>query len=81
MEIKYAVRGLSCGSCLVELMEGVRSVAGVEMVTVDMVRDGTSSLTVHARVPLAVGTVPAVVRSSGFWLWADERLDDVEVSG
>lgn len=79
MENKYEVQGLSCASCLVELLDSVRSVSGVEAVAVDLVRDGTSSLTVRTRVPLAVETVPEVVRNAGFWLRADEWLDDVEV--
>lgn len=81
MESKYEVRGLSCATCLVELMDSVRWVPGVETVEVDLVRDGTSSLTVHTRVPLAVETVPEVLRKAGFWLWADERLDEMEMSG
>ncbi len=81
METKYEVRGLSCASCLVELMDGVRRVPGVDAVAVDLVRDGTSSLTVHSCVPLAVGTILEVVRNAGFWLWADERPDEMEVSG
>lgn len=81
MQTRYGVRGLSCASCLVELMDSVRWVPGVEAVAVDLVRDGKSSLTVHTRVPLAAETVPEAVRGAGFWLWADVRLDDVEVSG
>ncbi len=80
METKYEVRGLSCASCLVELIDGVRSVSGVDAVAVDLVRNGTSSLTVSSRAPLAAGTVPGVIRNSGFRLGADERLGDVEVS-
>ncbi len=81
MKTKYEVRGLGCASCLVKLVEAVRGVPGVDAVAVDMVRDGTSSLTVHTRVPLAVETVPEVLRDAGFWLWADERLDQMEASG
>ncbi len=80
MGTTYEVRGLSCASCLVELMDSVRSVSGVDGVAVDLVRDGTSSLTVHSRVPLAAGTVPGVIRNAGFWLGADERLHVREVS-
>ncbi len=80
METMYMVRGLGCSRCLVALMEGVSGVPGVDAVAVDLVRDCTSSLTVRTRVPLAAETVPGVVRNAGFWLWADERLDEMEVS-
>lgn len=80
METKYEVRGLSCASCLVKLIDGVRSVPGVDAVAVNLERKGTSSLTVHSRAPLAAGTVPEVVRNAGFWLGADEWPDEREVS-
>ncbi len=80
MKTMYMVGGLSCARCLVALMDGVRGVPGVDSVAVDLVRDGTSSLIVHTRVPLAVETVPDVVRKMGFWLWPDERLDEMEAS-
>ena len=80
METTYMVGGLSCARCLVDLMDGVRGVPGVDSVAVDLVRDGTSSLIVRSRVPLAAETVPDVVRKMGFWLWVDARLDEMEVA-
>lgn len=46
--VTYAVRGLTCGWCVAELMEQVQVLPGVQAVAVDLVVDGESPLTVRS---------------------------------
>ena len=65
---RYDVDGLTCGDCLAQVLEHVHDVAGVTQVTVDLVRDGSSSLTVTSRAHVGLGQVRDAVGEAGFAL-------------
>ena len=62
----YVVEGLTCGSCLAQVLENVRSLEGVTDVTMDLVRGGQSPLVVTSTAKLALEAVRASVESAGF---------------
>ena len=62
----YAVEELTCGSCLAEVLENIRSLAGVTDVTMDLVTGGQSPLVVASTAKLGVEAVRASVESGGF---------------
>ena len=66
----YAVEELTCGSCLAEVLENIRSLAGVTDVTMDLVTGGQSPLVVTSGAKLGVEAVRAAVQSAGFDLTA-----------
>ena len=66
----YAVEELTCGSCLAEVLENIRSLGGVTDVTMDLVTGGESPLVVTSGAKLGVEAVRAAVQSAGFDLTA-----------
>lgn len=66
----YRVWGLTCGACLARLMEGVRSLAGVRSVGVDLVKGGGSRLVLVTSSTPQGQLVRAVVEDVGFSLSA-----------
>ncbi len=65
---RYDVKGLTCGDCLAQVLEHVHDVAGVTQVTVDLVRDGSSWVTVTSRSYVGLGQVRDAVGEAGFAL-------------
>ena len=65
---RYDVEGLTCGDCLAQVLEHVHDVAGVTQVKVDLVRDGSSSVTVTSRPHVGLGQVRDAVGEAGFAL-------------
>ena len=65
---RYDVEGLTRGDCLAQVLEHVHDVAGVTRVRVDLVRDGSSSVTVTSRPQVGIGQVRDAVGESGFKL-------------
>lgn len=63
---RYAVEGLTCGDCIAEVLEHVHDVAGVTWVRVDLVRDGSSPVTVTSRTGVGIGKVRDAVGEAGF---------------
>lgn len=64
----YLVWGLTCGACLAQLIERVRSLAGVRSVGVDLVKGGGSRLTLVAVATPRRQLVRAAVEGVGFSL-------------
>jgi copper chaperone len=62
----YAVAGLTCGDCIAEVMERVRTLVGVTRVTVDFVRGGSSPVTVTSGPAVGIGQVRDAVGEAGF---------------
>lgn len=64
--INHAVAGLTCGACIAEAMERVRALVGVTRVTVDVVKGGSSSVTVISGPAVGIGQVRDAVGEAGF---------------
>lgn len=62
----YTVDGLTCGSCLAEVMEAVRQLPNVTGVAVDLMTRTRSSLIVSSDVPLEPTAVITRVATAGF---------------
>jgi len=65
MTTTYLVKGMSCQHCVNAVTGELTGLAGVSAVTVDLVPDGTSLLTVTSEGPLAVDAVRAAVEEAG----------------
>jgi len=64
----YAVEGLACDSCMSGVLESVHSLAGVSVVTMDLVIGGGSPLLVSSGTKLGTGAVRDAVGIAGFEL-------------
>lgn len=74
--LTYAVRGLTCGRCIGNLIEEVWSVEGVTKATVDLVKYGESRLMVAAGPAVSTQRLRAAVRGAGFRVadeWSEGR--------
>lgn len=69
----YGVRGLMCLNCLVLLIDRVRGLPRVRSVTVDLVTDGESSLTVAPADAVSPEAIRALVDDAGFEYVAQRR--------
>lgn len=69
----YGVRGLMCANCLVLLIDRVRNLPRVRSVTVDLVTDGESSLTVAPADAASPEEIRALVDDAGFEYVAQRR--------
>lgn len=65
MTSTYLVKGMSCQHCVNAVTVELTGLAGVSAVTVDLVPDGTSLLTVTSDGPLAEDAVRAAVEEAG----------------
>jgi copper chaperone CopZ len=61
----YKVTGMSCGHCVNAVTTELRSLDGVSAVTVDLVPDGISLVTVTSAQPLADDAVSAALDEAG----------------
>jgi copper chaperone CopZ len=62
----FVVEGLTCGSCLAEVLEELRALDGVTGVAVDLVKDGLSPVTLTSITVVGAVEVRAAVRRAGF---------------
>lgn len=62
----YVVRGLTCPNCLVNAIEKVRSLPGVDAVRVDLVPYGESLLTVAPAAAVSGEQMDRALRPVGF---------------
>lgn len=65
MTTTYLVKGMSCQHCVNAVTGELTGLAGVSGVTVDLVPDGTSLLTVTSDRPLAEDAVRAALEEAG----------------
>jgi copper chaperone CopZ len=65
MTTTYLVNGMSCQHCVNAVTGELTGLAGVSAVTVDLVPDGTSLLTVTSDGPLDEDAVRAAVEEAG----------------
>ena len=61
----YAVTGMTCEHCARAVTSGLRVLAGVAEVTVELVPGGESRLTVTSAQPLAASAVTAALDEAG----------------
>ncbi|TFD07110.1 MULTISPECIES: heavy-metal-associated domain-containing protein [unclassified Cryobacterium] len=66
----YSVDGMTCGHCVASVTEEITALAGAENVTVDLVKGGTSQVTVTSAAPLDRALVAAAVEEAGYQLVA-----------
>ncbi|MDJ0376847.1 cation transporter [Cryobacterium sp. PH31-L1] len=66
----YSVDGMTCGHCVASVTEEITALAGAENVTVDVVKGGTSQVTVTSAAPLDRALVAAAVEEAGYQLVA-----------
>ncbi|SDD22112.1 Copper chaperone CopZ [Sanguibacter gelidistatuariae] len=69
----FAVEGLTCGSCLAEVLEQMRTVAGVSGAAIDLVVGGRSPVVVTSGAAMRTDQIRAAVEQAGFVLAADDR--------
>ncbi|GAB3454559.1 heavy-metal-associated domain-containing protein [Kineococcus endophyticus] len=67
-ENRFGVSGMTCAHCVGAVTEEVSALPGVESVHVDLVPDGTSTVTVTATSPLEESAVAAAVDEAGYEL-------------
>jgi len=61
----YAVTGMSCEHCVNAVTSELSGLTGVSAVTVDLVPDGSSRVTVASAGPLPVDAVAAALDEAG----------------
>jgi len=61
----YAVTGMSCEHCVNAVTSELSGLAGVSAVTVDLVPDGSSRVTVASAGPLPADAVAAALDEAG----------------
>ena len=66
----YGVTGMTCGHCVTAVTEELSQVPGVTGVDVELVADGTSTVTVTSDAPLDESAVAAAVDEAGYALAA-----------
>ena len=66
----YGVNGMTCGHCVASVTEEIVALAGAENVTVELVKGGTSQVTVTSAVELDRSLVAAAVEEAGYQLVA-----------
>ncbi len=64
----YKVTGMTCGHCVNAVTSELTGLSGVSAVTVDLVPDGTSQVTVTSEGPLPAGAVTEALDEAGGYL-------------
>jgi copper chaperone CopZ len=64
----YTVTGMTCGHCVGAVTQEVSGLPGVTDVTIDLVPEGLSTVTVSSAGPLAEDAVRAAVDEAGYEL-------------
>ena len=64
----YLVDGMTCGHCVNAVTEELSAVPGVTDVSVELVADGTSTVTVRSVAPLTTADVRAALDEAGYSL-------------
>ena len=66
----YGVDGMTCGHCVASVTEEIGLIAGADNVTVELVKGGTSQVTVTSADTLDRALVAAAVEEAGYQLVA-----------
>ncbi|MDR3203115.1 MAG: heavy-metal-associated domain-containing protein [Bifidobacteriaceae bacterium] len=62
----YRVDGMTCEHCVRAVKEEMGAIPGVQSVEVELVEDGTSTVTVVSAAPLAPADVAAAIDEAGY---------------
>ena len=68
----YQVTGMTCEHCVRAVTGELQGLDGVREVTVELVREGSSAVTVTSEAPLPVGAVAAALDEAGDYLLSGE---------
>lgn len=68
MESTYAVTGLTCEHCVAKVRSSIGALDGIDSVTVDLVPNGASSVTVSAARPPDRRVIRATLAAAGYRL-------------
>lgn len=69
----YTVQGMTCGSCIAEVMELIRTLPGVSGVTVGYSPDEASPMLIESGTALPVADVRAALETRGFHVSGTSR--------
>lgn len=72
-DVTFAITGLTCPDCLVLLLEHTRHLPRVRTVTIDLVAQGESSLTIAPAGAVTPDSVRALVDAIGFHYVSQRR--------
>ncbi len=64
----YKMTGMTCGHCVNAVTSELTGLSGVSAVTVDLVPDGVSQVTVTSEGPLPAGAVTEALDEAGGYL-------------
>ena len=64
----YQVEGMTCDHCVAAVTAELTALPGVQQIGVDLVPDGTSTVTVTSEVTLDVDQVRAAIDEAGYTL-------------
>ncbi len=64
----FLVRGMTCGHCVSSVTEEISEIPGVLSVTVDLVADGDSTVTVESGADVDESLIRAAVDEAGYEL-------------
>lgn len=67
----YGVTGLTCGHCVNAVTEEVSEIDGVTGVEVELIKGGTSTLTVTSESEVSAGSLAAAIDEAGDYRLAD----------
>lgn len=67
----FAVDGMTCNHCVSSVTEELSEVSGVDSVSVNLVENGTSTVSVHSATPLDIPTLEAAIKEAGYTVVAD----------
>lgn len=62
---RWEVTGMTCGHCVNSVTEELSALPGVSEVSVDLVSNGTSTVTVNSADPLDADSVKAAISEAG----------------
>ena len=65
------VTGMTCSHCVSSVTEELSEVEGVASVTVNLVENGTSTVSVHSAAPLSIPVLEAAIAEAGYTVVAD----------
>lgn len=62
---RWQVTGMTCGHCVNSVTEELTSIAGVTVVSIDLVSDGVSTVTVNSSSDLTADAVTSALSEAG----------------
>lgn len=63
---EFSVEGMTCGHCVSSVTEELTEIDGVDSVTVDLVKGGVSTVSVHSTTLLEIPKLEAAIAEAGY---------------